>query len=240
MMSAARRRDVPKSSEAYPDWLREEEKARQSAAYQEWKARLRVENESTHGGWELRLRAEDREREKAYEEEWEAWHAAASREMRGPGRPAADSEGLLDAAVWLTHLFPGATHAHRLADVVDNLLACKANAVRRLVGKAKRKRLHNRLAPDADSILTPDAISLEGAAEWAEREDLPALPLEVFANTVLADQDRKIINAPTGRPWRNLDGLLLARAVRDCGVAERLPPEAREALQRLLEREAEG
>jgi hypothetical protein len=170
---------------------------------------------ATNPDW---FRAEDKAREKAANKEWKAWHDAATRAMRGRGHPPKDTDGLVNAATWLTHLFPGATQTGTLGDVVDALLSCPVPAVRAVVGKAKHKRLRNLLALYAGDILTPEPGALMDAAEWAERECLPALPLEMFADTVLAHV--KFLRADRVHPAER-DALVLARAVRDCGVADR-------------------
>jgi hypothetical protein len=181
----------------------------------------------------IRLRAEDRERKRAADQEWKAWCDAAVRGMRGRGQPAKDVDGLVDAAVWLTHLFRGATRAQELNDMADELLACPVPAVRALVGKAKQKRLRNLLAASAEGILTPDWAALSSADEWAEQEGLPALPLEIFAEIVPAGVH--FVRASRVRHCER-DGLLLARAIRDSGMADTAPPEAQRPLQRLLDR----
>jgi hypothetical protein len=180
----------------------------------------------------IRLRAEDKARERARDAEWKAWHDAAVRGMRKT-KPARDIDALVNAAVWLTHLFPGVPRARGLDDVVRELLACPVPAVRALVGKAKHKRLRNLLAPAADYILTSDPSALTDADEWAEQMDLPALPLAWFADTVLMDWT---VVRPSRVPSHARDGLLLARAIRDSDVADTLPPAARNPLQRLLAR----
>jgi hypothetical protein len=182
-----------------------------------------------------RLRAEDREREKAYEEEWKAWHAAAVRGMRGPGHPPSDTDALVNAATWLVHLFPRAERPETLAALVNELHSSPVDAVRAVVRNVKPKTLRNKLAPYQRDILLPEPWALSDAAQWAEEMRLPALPLELFAETVLLDM--KFLRAD--RVVRPIErhGMVLARAVRDCcGVADMLPPEAQKALQWWLQR----
>jgi len=166
------------------------------------------------------MRAEQRERSRAGGPETKAFIKR---------KAGCLTDGLVSAAVWQTYLFPGKTRPSRLDDVVDELLTSPVDAVRALVGASSRETLRDRLA-ECQHILEPDQSVLMRAAEWAEREGLPALlPLEAAK---LADEVKSLRRThPDER-----DGLLLARAVRDLGVAEQLPPEARQALERLLER----
>src|SRR5690242_7260482 len=101
---------------------------------------------------------------------------------RRAGRPAADTHGLVDAAVWLIHLAPARpASCSTLADVADLLLGCKQPAVTALVGRAGSKTLCNRLAPYRREILLLEWPAIVSASQWAEKADLPTRDLEEFA-----------------------------------------------------------
>jgi hypothetical protein len=158
------------------------------------------------------------------------WAAAARR----PGRPAAP-DGLMDAAVWLIHLAPARPRACTMTDVANLLLACQEPAVKALVGRAGSKTLCNRLAWCRREVLSPEWWVLSSAMEWARDADLPAQ----FPEGAEEPPGVTIANASRLRPGARdalmlgRDALILARAVSD--RVDVLPPEAQEALERLLQ-----
>ncbi len=161
-MTSASRHNETSHPEDYLDWLRAlraAERRRAENGEPDWLSR------------EQRMRAEQKERGRAADPETKAFI------KREPGRL---TDGLVNAAVWQTHLFPGKTRPSLLDDVVDELLTSPVDAVRALVGESSRKTLRDRLI-ESQCILEPDQSALTYAAEWAEREGLPALlPLEAL------------------------------------------------------------
>ena len=97
---------------------------------------------------------------------------------RKRGRPAADSDGLTIAAIWLLYLGPDASRVKYLTDVAKLLLALED--ARRAVrdGQPRRNTFRNRLAPHRDAVLTPDWPALATAILWAEKAGLPVIPME--------------------------------------------------------------